>query len=425
MTSLRSRADTAQVAVTCVSAVLTATALAGPRWLCLVLGLLTVAIAALVGGRPGESAQPALPAAGSTLAPQVSAEDCLTADDAQCAAADDAHCAAADDALDVRDDRRTHAVADQLGAYSRLTEIVRSQLAGVNEETGAAALMLVERLQKIDGGVDTILAAINKCVEVSGALVSLSKDTAFTKFLQMGSVAARDGAQNEEEMRIGLADTQRLFRFIDEIKDVAEQTNILALNASIEASRAGASGAAFAVIAREVRKLATRSGELTTRIQADVETVFDTLQRHFNESRRRSEAGQRKLQATIAEELATVTDHLSRLMEAQDTTMHDVARGGEEVATLVIGLLANLQFQDVTRQQLEHVGRAMTQIDAFNDSLRSFLLGTHDAEEVPQIAPLLEQLYGSYVMARERSTHQAVLGETVGTSADGPVIELF
>jgi methyl-accepting chemotaxis protein len=447
--------------------VLTATALAGPRWLSLVFGLVFVAAAVLVRGpRLDASARPSEPVQRSISALEPSASDrwpeagvgvsipaddlgglgnlsvlaaddlgvpaaddlgVLAADDLGVLAADDLGVLAADDfgGLAAHDKGRARAVADQLGAYTRLTEIVRSQLAGVNEETGAAALMLVERLQKIDGGVDTILAAINKCVEVSGALVSLSKDAAFTKFLEMGNVAARDGAQNDEEMRIGLADTQGLFRFIDEIKDVAEQTNILALNASIEAARAGASGASFAVIAREVRKLATRSGELTTRIQIDVESVFETMQRHFSESRRRSEESHQKLQAAIAEELATVTEHLSRLMEAQDTTMHDVARGGEEVAALVIGLLANLQFQDVTRQQLEHVGRATMHLDTFNESLRTFLLGTHAAGEVPQIAPLLEQLYGSYVMSRERAAHQAVLGETGGTTADGPLIELF
>jgi methyl-accepting chemotaxis protein len=319
---------------------------------------------------------------------------------------------------------RAHAVASELAAYASMTEIVRTQLEGVNAETGKAALMLVERLRSIDGGVDAILSAINKSATASGELVSLSKDEAFTKLLQMGNVVAEDSADNAERMRASLADTERLFRFIDEIKEVAEQTNILALNASIEAARAGESGRAFAVVAREVRKLSTRSTELAKRIQLDIESVFATLKMHFQELLSRSELSQQQVQSSIAEELANLTDQLSRLMETQDGTIQDVQRRGEEVASLVIDLLANLQFQDVTRQQVEHVVGAMTSIDEHNEALRDFLLGTADARDVPQIQPLLDQMYGTYVMDSQRSSHNASTGGNAGATA-GLLIELF
>ena len=322
-------------------------------------------------------------------------------------------------------DERVRAVALELGAYSTLTELVRSQLVGVISDTAKAACALVERVQSIDGGVDSILAAINKSAEVSAALVSLSKDTAFTECLEIGNVTAQDSAENAAEMRSGLAGTERLFRFIDEIKEVAEQTNILALNASIEAARAGEAGRSFAVVAREVRKLSTRSTELAKRIQGDVEDVFASLQNHFTESRRRADESRKTSQATIAQEIANLTEHLSRLVETQDRTVRDVAHQGEDVAGLVIGLLASLQFQDVTRQQIDHVVGSTLAIDRHNEALRAYLLGTGDARDVPQIQPILEAMFAAYVMDNQRAVHDSTLGVVSGMTSGGPLVELF
>jgi methyl-accepting chemotaxis protein len=321
-------------------------------------------------------------------------------------------------------DDRARAVAAELGAYATLTEIVRSQLAGVNDETGRAALTLVEQLRSIDGGVDAILNAINRSAEVSNTLVSLSKDQAFGKLLMMGSAAASELAQNKEQVRGGLADTERLFGFIEEIQDVAEQTNILALNASIEAARAGEAGRAFAVVAREVRNLSNRSSELSKRIEADIKVVFTALQGHFHELLSQSEASQSNTQLAVAEELAAFTDRLSRLMETQDDTIRDVQGHGQEVASQVIGLLANLQFQDVTRQQVEHVVGALRAVDRHNEALQQYLLSESAAASVPALQPLLDEMYSTYVMDSQRSSHA---GSSSGAPATGgaPAIELF
>lgn len=323
-------------------------------------------------------------------------------------------------------DGRTQAAAGELGAFGALTEIVRSQLTTVNDETNEAAIMVVEQLRTIDGEVEAILTAIHQSAAVCGDLVSVVRERSFSKMLEMGSAAAVDGSRKSEDMRHGLADTaQRLARFIGQIQDVAEQTNILALNASIEAARAGDAGRAFGVVAREVRKLSNRSTDLAKTIQDDVETVFAKLQSHFHEMLDESEASQNELRATLATELAGLTDRLSRLIEMQETTVLDVQCRGEQVASLVVGLLANIQFADVTRQQVEQIARAMLAIDEQNGALQRFLLGSPGAEDIPHVTLLIEELYGSYVMDRQRATHARAIGATVAQSAAEPLVELF
>ncbi len=411
-----------------VALAMTAAALIGPHWLTLALGACVMAGCALAYVRNGTTTPVAIPDADPTeaAATDVPLVFRLPTAPLEPQAAPPPRpepplhvCPPA-----LVDDGRAQAVAAELATFVALTEVVRAQLLRVNEETSRAALMLVERLKKIDGGVDEILAAISKSAEVSSKLVRISKDDAFAKFLALGNAAAADAAEIEAGMEHGLADTQRLFGFIGEIKDVAEQTNIVALNASIEAARAGEAGRAFAVVAREVRNLSTRSTELAKRIAVDVEGVFRGLKANFGELRERTAASQNEVNATISRELANMTDHLSRLLETQDGTLHDVARCGDDVAALVIDLLANLQFQDVTRQQIDHVVAAMSALDAHTAALQSFLLGAGSPENVPRIQRVLDEMYGSSVMDTQRAAHLASPAGGGAATAGALMIEL-
>jgi methyl-accepting chemotaxis protein len=179
------------------------------------------------------------------------------------------------------------------------------------------------------------------------------------------------------EMTDGIAQhTRTVQSILGEIGAIAKQTNLLALNAAIEAARAGEAGRGFAVVADEVRDLSGRTSQFSQQINAVMQKMQESV--NLTEEAIQRLAGQ---DMTFALESKMRVEEIIRTMENQANTRNsaigDLARSSGEVAAVVNQAITALQFQDMTAQLLNHILQRMATVDQVCGGLSA--LGTEIA----------------------------------------------
>jgi len=252
-----------------------------------------------------------------------------------------------------------------------------AQGASVQSDSAAGMAAAVEQMTV---GVDSIAGNSRDAQTLSGESATLAEQGAQTMQRVLDDMRGIADTVNTSEQTIAELgeQSQRISAIVDAIKDIADQTNLLALNAAIEAARAGEAGRGFAVVADEVRKLSERTalstGEIAGMIsavqsgtQAAIEAMKQGVSRVSQGVAQAREAGeaiegiqQRSHQSSVA--ISGISDALRE----QSQVSADLARSVEDVARMAeennLSVQATIETARRLHQLADTLGR---EVDRF------------------------------------------------------------
>lgn len=328
-------------------------------------------------------------------------------------------------------------VARELEYLPQYNEVLRKQLQEIVAATEKAAYDITNRLLAIDAIVSRLDDFVARTSSDSNRIAldsaeNLSSNRALITRMETYIKHRIDEASNDQ-VRINhvVNEAQDLGQLVQLVKNISSQTNLLALNAAIEAARAGEAGRGFSVVADEVHKLSSKTDTAVDKINQGINAVTDHIRQQFQDTlANRNVDAERAALDEFAAQLTSLGSGYQMLLEHDIKSLATVKESSAELAGMFMDVLASVQFQDITRQQIEIVLKAMGKLDEHAETLARRL----KASEGPNFtyAPLAEQLdtlYGAYVMDTQRvshqqATHQARKASTSGLAASSK-IELF
>jgi len=236
-----------------------------------------------------------------------------------------------------------------------------------------------------------------------------------------------DTRANLERIRHMSSDVCALTPLIKVITSIAQQTSMLALNAEIEAARAGSAGRGFSVVAMEVRKLAVLSTKAATEIAEKINATcknVETELKHAQTTLNQRETG--SAMSHLTDDLDGMQKNFSQNGELLLKVISEVESSYGETVERLSAALGHIQFQDVMRQRMGHVQEALKDL---SDQVLVLAEKPDDAKWEGQLdrtfKSLLDGHLAQYKMASQTTTHLAVSGGATGADHSRPAIELF
>lgn len=253
---------------------------------------------------------------------------------------------------------QTENVVGTVAAMDQVAEALEQIAAGAHDQN-KNVLAAIELVDNMTGGIDQTAATMDEIREAS----------------RQSGVVAKEGGQAVEQTVVGMErvknavfetaerikvlgeQSKQIGEIIQVIDDIAAQTNLLALNAAIEAARAGEHGKGFAVVADEVRKLAERSGKATK----EIEELITNIQRGTDTAVRSMEIGTREVEEGV--EIARVAGNsLKEIVSVVDSTgesiggvmelINNILEGSRKVAEAMDNIASITEQNTASTQQM-------------------------------------------------------------------------
>jgi methyl-accepting chemotaxis protein len=283
-----------------------------------------------------------------------------------------------------------------LGSSAQMLKGAEEQRVHINNTSSAVDQISVS-MQQVSNNAEAATQASQKATEAAQKGEKSVVETI------KGMHRIRNTVQATSKKIKSLGDrSMEIGEIVEVIDDIASQTNLLALNAAIEAARAGEHGRGFAVVADEVRKLAERSSKATETIAE----LIKGIQAETNEAVRAMEDGTREVEegTRLADFAGASLKEIDKIVGQVADLIHEISLAAKQQARGTEGVVKSMEIiSDITGQHVEFVRQTtdtikqlVTLSDQLTEAIGKFKLRDKGSlprpspKRAPQVIPSLE-----------------------------------
>ena len=277
---------------------------------------------------------------------------------------------------------RIHETSEEVARYTQNTQNITNQLAEASEHQAQEIAGASTAINEIAQSIDHVSANASESAEValrSVQIASNGADVVNRSIDGMDTIREQIQETSKRIKRLGES-SQEIGNIVSLINDIADQTNILALNAAIQASMAGEAGRGFAVVADEVQRLAERSASATKQIETLVKTIqTDTNEAVISMEQTTSEvvrgAHLAKDAGVALDEIQSVSGNLAKLIASiSDSAKLQSASAGHIASTMNVVQEITSQTTTATFDTARSVSELANMAESLRQSVTDFKL---------------------------------------------------